>query len=119
MSVIEIYSKYRWVTPLKDKTGITIINTFQKILDESGCKPKTIRVNKSSEFCSRSMKSWLQDNEIEIYSTQNEGKSVVAKKFIRNVKNKIYKYKSSVSKNIDKFDIKFINTTIHIIAQSK
>ena len=50
------------------------------------------------------MKSWLQD--IEIYSTHNEGKSVVAERFIRTLKNKIYKYMTSVSKNlyIDKLD---------------
>ena len=46
------------------------------------------------------MKSWLQDNDIEIYSTHNEGKSVAAARFIRTLKNKIYKYMTSVCKNI-------------------
>ena len=52
------------------------------------------------------MKSWLQDNDIEMYSTHNEGKSVVAERFIRTHENKIYKYMTSVSKNkyIDKLD---------------
>ena len=52
------------------------------------------------------MKSWLQDNDIQIYSTHNEGKSVVAERFIRILKNKIYKYMTSISKNvyIDKLD---------------
>ena len=52
------------------------------------------------------MKSWLQDNDIEIYSTHNEGKSVAGERFIRTLKNKIYKYMTSVSKNvyIDKVD---------------
>ena len=52
------------------------------------------------------MKSWLQDNEIEMYSSHNKGKSVFAERFIRNLKNKIYKYMTSVSKNlsIDKLD---------------
>ena len=52
------------------------------------------------------MKSWLQDNDIEMYSTHNEGKSVVAERFIRTHENKIYKYVASVSKNkyIDKLD---------------
>ena len=49
------------------------------------------------------MKSWLQKNEIEMYSTHNEGRSVVAERFIRTLKNKIYKYISSIPK-IDKFD---------------
>ena len=44
-----------------------------------------------SEFYSRSMKSWLEKNCVEIYSTQKEGKSVVADRFIGTLKNKIYK----------------------------
>ena len=55
-------------------------------------------INKGSEFCNESMKSGLEDNDIEIYSTHNEGKSVVAKRFNRNLKNKIYKCMSSVWK---------------------
>ena len=52
------------------------------------------------------MKSWLEENDIEMYSTQNEGKPVVAERFIRTLKNKIYKYRTSVPKNvcIDKSD---------------
>ena len=85
------------VVPLKKK-GITITNAFQKILDESGRKPNKIWVNKGSEFYNTSMKSWLKDNDIEMYSRHNEGKSVVAERFIRTLKKKIYKYMTSVSK---------------------
>ena len=45
-------------------------------------------------------KKWLKDNNIEIYSTYNEGKSVVAERFIRTLKNKIYKHKTAISKNV-------------------
>ena len=45
----------------------------------------------------RSMKSWLEENNIEMYSTHNEGESVVAEQFIRTLKNKIYKYMTSIS----------------------
>ena len=66
------------------------------------------------------MKSWLEKNGIEMYSTHNEGKSVIAESFIRTLKNKIYKYMTSISKNeyIDKLDDICI-TIIHIIAQLK
>ena len=80
--VIDIYSKNAWVISLKDKKGITITNTFQKILKESNCKPNKIWVDKGSEFYYRSMKSWLEKKDIKIYSTHNEGKSVVAERFI-------------------------------------
>ena len=46
------------------------------------------------------MKSWLENNDIEIYSTHNKGKSVVAERFIRIIKNKIYKHMTSISKNV-------------------
>ena len=46
------------------------------------------------------MKSWLEKNDIEMYSTNNEGKSVVAERFIRTLKNKIYEYMTSISKNV-------------------
>ena len=42
------------------------------------------------------MKSWLQDNDIEMYSTHNEGKSIVAERLIKTLKNKIYKYMISI-----------------------
>ena len=100
LCVIDIFSKYAWVVPLKDKKGITVDNVFQNILDESGRKPSEIWVDKGSEFYNRSLKPWLQDNNIEIYSPYNEGKSVVAERFIRTLKKKIYKYMTSVSKNI-------------------
>ena len=72
--VIDIYSKYASVIPLKDKKGITITNTFQKIIDDSNLKPNKIWVDKGSEFYNRSVKPWLEKNDIEMYSTHNEGK---------------------------------------------
>ena len=59
--------------PVKDKKGITITNTSQQILDESNHKPDKVWVDKGSEFYNRSMNSWLQDNDIEMYSIYNEG----------------------------------------------
>ena len=94
--VIDIYSKYAWVVPLKDKKGITTTNTFQKILDESIRKPIEIWVDKCSELYNRSVKSWLEDNDIEMYSTNSEGKSAAAKRFFRTSKNKIYKHTTSI-----------------------
>ena len=83
LCVIDIYSKYVWAIPLKDKKGITITNAFQKILDGSNQKLNKTWVNKGSEFYNRSMKSWLEKNAIEMYLMHNEGKSVVAERFIR------------------------------------
>ena len=60
LSVIDIFSKYAWVFPLKDKKGETIVNAFQKVLDKPKRKPNRIWVDKGSEFYNRSMESWLE-----------------------------------------------------------
>ena len=106
LCIIDIFSKYAWVVPLKDKKGVSIVDAFQKILDDSNRKPNKIWVDKGSEFYNSSFKKWLKDSDIEMYSVHNEGKSFVAEKFVRTLKTKIYKFMTSVSKNvyIDKLD---------------
>ena len=66
--VIDVFSKYAWVVPLKNKKGITITNAFQKILKESNRKPNKIWIDKGSEFYNSSFKKLLRDNDIEMYS---------------------------------------------------
>ena len=82
LCVIDTFSKYAWVVPLKDKKGVSIVDTFEKILDDSNRKPDKIWVDKGSEFYSSSFKKWLKGNDIEMHSIHNEGKYVVAEKFI-------------------------------------
>ena len=91
------FSKHSWVAPLEDKKGITITNAFQKILKESNKKPNKIWVDKGSELYNSFFKKWLKDNDIEMYPIHNEGKYAVAERFIRILKTKIYKYKTSIS----------------------
>ena len=66
--------------------------------------------DKGSEFYNNPLKRWLKDNDIAMYSTNSEGKSVVAERFIKTLRNKNYKYMTSVSKNvyIDKLDDKLV-----------
>ena len=97
---IDIFGKYAWVVPLKVKKGITIVHTFQKILDNSKRKPHKIWFDQRSEFYNSSFSKWLDENDIKMYSTYNEGKSVVAETFIRTLKNKIYKHITTVSKDV-------------------
>ena len=100
LRAIDLFSKYAFVVPLKDKKGTTIVNAFQTILDNSKRKPNKIWVDQGSEFYNKFLKKWLKDNNIEIYSTHIEGKSVVAERFIRTLKNKIYKHITAISKNV-------------------
>ena len=78
------------------------------MLDESNHKPNKKLVDKGSQLLMGSMKSWLlnKKNDIEMYSTNNKGESVIAERFIKTLKNKINKYIASISENvyIDKLD---------------
>ena len=71
LCVIDIFSKYAWVVPLKDKKGISIVKAFQIISKQSNRKPNKIWVDKGSEFYNAYFKKWLRDNDIFMYSTHN------------------------------------------------
>ena len=116
LCAIDLFSKYAWVISLKDKNGVSIVNAFQKILGSSnrseakskGCKPNKIWVDQGSQFYNNSFKYFLKINNIEIYSTYNEGKSIVVE---------IFKYMTAISKNVyfDVLDdiVNKYNSTVH------
>ena len=78
-----------------------IKNLREKILKKSNRKPKKIWAGKGSEFDHSFVKSWLKDNDIEMYSINNEGKYIVAERFIKTLKTKICKYMTSISRNVN------------------
>ena len=100
LCAIDLYSKYAFVGPLKDKKGISVTNGFNKVIKQSGRKPNKIWVDQGSEFYNHVFKRWLSRNNIIMYSTYNEGKSVVAERFIRTLKNKLYKHVTTTGKNL-------------------
>ena len=91
LCAIDLYGKYAFVVPLKDKKGISIVNASNKIIKQSERKPNKIWVDQGGELYNHVFKKWLSDNDIIMYSTYNEGKSVVAERFIRTLKNKLHK----------------------------
>ena len=101
LCAIDLYSKYTFVVPLKGEKGISIVNEFNKIIKQSNsAKPNKIWVDQGGEFSNHVFKKWLSDNDIIMYSTYNEGKSVVAEIFIRTLKNKLYKHMTAAGKNV-------------------
>ena len=100
LCAIDLYSKYAFLIPLKDKKGISIVNAFNKIIKQSERKPNKIWVDQGGEFYNNVFKKWLSDNDIIMYSTYNEGKSVVLERFIRTLKNKLYKHMTATGKNV-------------------
>ena len=79
---INLFSNYASVLPLENKRGITIVNLFQKIISKRR-KPNKMWVDQGGEFYNNLLKRFLKNNNIEVYSAYNEGKSVVAERFIR------------------------------------
>ena len=100
LCVIDLYSKYAFVVPLKDKKGISIVNVFNKIIKQSNRKPNKIWVDQGGKFYNNVFEKWLSDNDIIMYSTYNEDKSVVAERFVRTLKNKLYKHMTATGKKI-------------------
>ena len=95
-----MYSKYAFVILLENKKGISVTtNEFNKIIKQSNRKPNKIWVDQGGEFYNV-FKKWLSDNDIIMYSTYNEGKSVVAERFIRTLKSKLYKHMTAIGKNV-------------------
>ena len=116
LCAIDLFSKYVWVVPTKDIKGTSIVNAFQKIISERR-KQNKIWVDQGSEFYNNFFKDFLKINNTEMYSTYNEGKSAVAERFIRTLKNKTFKHMTAILKNIY-FDVLYdivnkYNNTVH------
>ena len=100
LCAIDLYSKYAFVIQLEIKKGISVTNGFNKIIKQSNRKPNKIWVDQGVEFYNNVFKKWLSANDIIMYSTYNEGKSVVAERFIRALKTKLYKHITAIGKNV-------------------
>ena len=99
LCAIDFFSKYAWLVPIKDKKGINIVDAFKNIISE-GRKPNKIWIDQGNEFYNNAFKDFLKISNIEMYSIYNEGKSVVAERFVRTLKNQIFKHMTAVSKNV-------------------
>ena len=115
LCAIDLFSKYARVVPIKDKKGTSIVNPFKNIISKR--KANKIWVDQGSELYNNNFKDFLKINNIEMYSTYSQGKSVVAKRFIRNLKNKVFKHMTAISKNVY-FDVlndivNKYNNTVH------
>ena len=86
LTVIDIFSKYGWVVPLKNKTGVEVAEAFSKIFKER--RPEKIWVDKGKEFYNKTVKALG----VELYSTENEEKCFVVERWNRMMKEKMFKY---------------------------
>ena len=95
LCVIDVFTNYAWVKPSKDKKSKPVLNAFIEIVNESNRKPNKLWVDQGKEFYNKLMQESLDNNGILMYSTHNEGNSVIAEKFIKTLKVKIYKKRTA------------------------
>jgi transposase InsO family protein len=84
---IDVFSKYAWVIPLKDKMGPTLVKAFKVILT-SGRKPEKIMTDQGTEFLNKHFRALMKEEDIELYNTYNETKASIVERLIRTLKRK-------------------------------
>ena len=99
-SVMDVFTKYVWVKPLKDKKAKTVLHGFIEEVRESKRKPNKLCFDQGKEFYNSFIQKYLDDNDILMNSSHNEGKSVAAEGSIKTLKPKIY---NNMTGNDNKF----------------
>ena len=97
LTVIDVFSKFAWALPLKAKTGKQMIELFGKLFKER--KPKKLWTDAGKEFMNKEFKTFLNDNNIELYQTYNEGKAVVIERWNRTLKEKMWRHFTETKSN--------------------
>ena len=112
LTVIDVFSKYGWMKPLKNKTGVEVADALSNIFKSSGRKPAKIWCDKGKEFYNKSV-----DKLVELYSTENEEKSCVIERWNRTMKERMYKYFTAhnTRRYVDVLDelVSHYNNTVH------
>ena len=109
LCVKDVFIKHARFNPLKDKKGKTVLNAFIEIINESNSKPNTLWVGQRREFYNKFGQEWLDNNYILMYSTCIDGKSVIAERFIKTLKAKIYK---NMAANNSKSNLSYLNKLV-------
>ena len=117
LMIIDEFSKYGWEIPLKTKTGQEVMKAFQSLW-KTQKPPQKLWTENSKEFYNKSMKKLLEKNNVQLYSTENEDKSTIVKRWNRTIKRNMWKY-FSANNTMEYFDIlpnliKKYNNTYHL-----
>lgn len=92
LCIIDVFSKFAWVVPIKDKTGKTLVNAFKSVL-KSGRRPKSLQTDKGSEFKNKEFQTFLKSKKIHFFTTENpETKASIVERFQRTLKSRMWKY---------------------------
>ena len=117
--VMDCYTRYLWVEPIPNKNAVTVKNAFEKIVKKAKVTPNKLWTDSGTEFYNRILKSYLKEHNIDLYSTYNEGKAVLAERVIRTIKEKMYRMRTDMEKKIRTWKplleqaVEKYNNTIH------
>ena len=110
LMVIDVFSKYGWIKPLKDKKTESMSSAFDEVFKKSKRKPEMLWTDKGTEFISKHFKEFLKKNKIKLYHTENEEKSSIVERWNKTMKNRMRKMFSANNNTVywDKLD-KLVN----------
>ena len=91
LNIIDVFSRYAWSVPLKNKSGDTVLNSFKKIVKDSGRKPNKLWVDQGKEYINTDFKKWLDKHDILLYHTYGEHKASIIERFNRTLKTNMWK----------------------------
>ena len=89
LNVVDTFSKYCFLEPLKTKTGYEVATAFDKIIKESGRQPRLLHCDRGKEYVNKNFKKILDKYGIRMYHTYNEEKSAIAERLNRTLNKKI------------------------------
>ena len=92
LTVIDTFSKYAWVQPLKSKSGSEILKAFSTILEENHRNPQKLRSDQGTEFTNAPSQQYLEKQNIHFYTAKNEPKSAIIECYNRTLKGKMYRH---------------------------
>lgn len=95
--IVDVFSRFMWVRPLKDRKAKSVIEAFQDIL-RGPRRPKAIRTDKGSEFYNRYLQQYLREQDIKIFYALNETKANFAERYIQTLKKRLYRYFTHLQK---------------------
>ena len=117
LNVIDCFSKFVWIVPLRSKSGHDVFNAFNVILNKSKTNPKFLWVDKGSEFYNKNFMKMMEMRNIKMYSVFNENKSAIIERFNRTIKERMFEYFTSIGEYrwIDEIEnlVKRYNNTFH------
>jgi len=91
LCIVDVFSKYAWCIPLKNKSATTVLDAVKEVVEKSGRMPEKIWVDQGSEFYNKSFKAWLKQHNIIMYSSFGDSKAVVVERFIRTLRDLLTK----------------------------